>query len=258
MALTVYVKTAHTGGGANALDGIDGNSLVDGDLAFCFVSGVLYHYVLDDDSAETENSPEIIAPDANAGDKRWILQDVMPAGGRYHYIDIPAAAWTQSQTSGAEAKTVELGATYKKSRDVYAFDGASAESIEFDLVMDPAWSRDHLKFRFVWLPASGAVAGEGVVMKLSALALSDDDTVDAAQGTAVEVTDTVTAGADTDEHLSPASGNVTPAGTPAVWDTIHLQLSRDPANASDTMSADLYLVKVILEIKITNAVTPWS
>jgi hypothetical protein len=38
------------------------------------VNGVLYIYLLDADSAAAEASPLIIAPDDNAGDKRWLLQ----------------------------------------------------------------------------------------------------------------------------------------------------------------------------------------
>ena len=72
--VTVYVKTALTGS-AGALDSIDGTGLVDGDLAFVFASNVFYTYRLDDDSGAAESSPSVIAPDANGGNKRWILQN---------------------------------------------------------------------------------------------------------------------------------------------------------------------------------------
>lgn len=75
MAATGYVAYALTGGSTTSLDYIDGTGLADGDFAFVFVSGVLYHYILDDDSAAAESSPDVIAPDANAGNKRWILQN---------------------------------------------------------------------------------------------------------------------------------------------------------------------------------------
>ena len=74
---TVYIKTALLGGTTNSVDGIDGADLLDGDFAFTTISGVLYHHVLDDDSAAAEFSPDIIAPDQNPGDKRWILQDTV-------------------------------------------------------------------------------------------------------------------------------------------------------------------------------------
>lgn len=75
MANTVYMsKTGLIGGEATKLDSIDGAGLVDGDAAFVNVSNVQYIYRLDADSAAVEASPNIIAPDTNAGDKRWILQ----------------------------------------------------------------------------------------------------------------------------------------------------------------------------------------
>jgi len=77
MSTTAFKKTALTGGGASALDGIDGAGLLDGDFAFVYVSGVAYFYILDDDSAKTESSPYIISPNTNAGNKRWILQSTM-------------------------------------------------------------------------------------------------------------------------------------------------------------------------------------
>lgn len=77
MANTVYMsKTGLTGGEATKLDSIDGAGLVDGDAAFVNVSNVQYIYRLDADSAAVESSPNIIAPDTNAGNKRWILQGV--------------------------------------------------------------------------------------------------------------------------------------------------------------------------------------
>ncbi len=75
MANQVFLsKTTLTGGGATALDSIDGAGLVDGDFALVTVAGVSYLYKLDADSAAGETSPSIIAPDTNGGDKRWLLQ----------------------------------------------------------------------------------------------------------------------------------------------------------------------------------------
>ncbi len=74
MAVTVYKKTLLTGGTAAALDSIDGNLLLDENLAFVDYSGVLYVYKLDDDLGGAESSPTIITPDTNPGNKRWVLQ----------------------------------------------------------------------------------------------------------------------------------------------------------------------------------------
>ena len=68
--------TALTGGVEGALDWYDGSTLNDGDQAEVSTNGLVYFYWLDDDSAAAESSPGVISPDSNAGDKRWLLQDI--------------------------------------------------------------------------------------------------------------------------------------------------------------------------------------
>lgn len=72
-ATKVYGCTALTGGGTGALDALDGADLLDKDMAVCVVGGISYTYYLDDDSGASEVSPGVIAPNAHAGLKRWIL-----------------------------------------------------------------------------------------------------------------------------------------------------------------------------------------
>jgi hypothetical protein len=75
----VFFKLMLLSGAANALDGIDGtdrgdgNPLQDLDLAFTVDTSILYVHQLDADSAAAESSPDVVKPDTNAGDKRWIL-----------------------------------------------------------------------------------------------------------------------------------------------------------------------------------------
>lgn len=73
MSVTVYKKTALTGGAASALDSVDGAGLLKDDMAFVTVSNYLYTYILDDANSSAESSPSIISPDTNAGTKRWVL-----------------------------------------------------------------------------------------------------------------------------------------------------------------------------------------
>ncbi len=63
-----------TGGGSGALDAIDGSLLSDGDGAVVITSSLAYFYYLNATSGASESSPDVISPDANAGDKRWILK----------------------------------------------------------------------------------------------------------------------------------------------------------------------------------------
>jgi hypothetical protein len=59
-----------TGGGVGALDAINGSILTAGDIAVGVSSTNSGSYLLDE-SGDAEASPEIIAPDTNAGNKRW-------------------------------------------------------------------------------------------------------------------------------------------------------------------------------------------
>ena len=71
-----YAGTALTGGGTGALDKISGLILNDTDCAVVVTSSAVYWYQLDDDSAAAESSPDVISPDSDASDKRWLLKNL--------------------------------------------------------------------------------------------------------------------------------------------------------------------------------------
>lgn len=73
-----YGRTALTGGTLGALDALDGANLNDGDSAIVFSGGKTYFYILIAASGKTVNSPHIIAPVTNAGNKRWELAGIAP------------------------------------------------------------------------------------------------------------------------------------------------------------------------------------
>jgi len=73
--VTLFYLSDFIGGAATALDSIDGNALIDRDRAFVIVNGVFHVYYLDSDLGGDETTPpdySIIAPDTNAGLKRWV------------------------------------------------------------------------------------------------------------------------------------------------------------------------------------------
>ncbi len=80
MSKTVYYKTGTTGGTSSDLDSVDGANLLDGDVGFVYKSGAVYFYELDVSSGASENDPSVITPDANPGNKRWILHGIVYAG----------------------------------------------------------------------------------------------------------------------------------------------------------------------------------
>jgi len=73
MANYIYGAVALIGGGTGSLDSIDGTDLAENDAAIVFTDNATYVYTLDESSGGTESSPDLISPDANAGNKRWVL-----------------------------------------------------------------------------------------------------------------------------------------------------------------------------------------
>ena len=88
--IRTYTATGLIGGTNGKLDNIDAAdvrgdgtniALADGDTAMVVVFGDQeYFYSYDADSAAAESSPDIIQPDANAGDGRWVRvnKDYLP------------------------------------------------------------------------------------------------------------------------------------------------------------------------------------
>lgn len=103
---TIYHCVNLTGGiNSTYLDYADGNSLLDKDRAFVIVAGVAYLYELNATSGAAESSPNVIAPDTNAGTKRWILIGQNLAG-----LTFTAAAVGFTIAGGTTSKTLTVSA----------------------------------------------------------------------------------------------------------------------------------------------------
>lgn len=119
MANNIFPAVALIGGTDGALDKIDGDGLANGDGAIVITSSGSYIYRLDSTSGEAESSPDIISPDSNAGDKRWILTSVedsvgfvVTAAGKALLDDTDAS--TQRETLGLDAFTI--GVAYESAQ----------------------------------------------------------------------------------------------------------------------------------------------
>lgn len=111
--MNIYCKRALTGGVSGCLDAIDGSILNDGDRAIVITSTYTYHLILDADSGLAESSPDIIAPDTNAGNKRWVLVEDADDGsgsggtsGTYQTYYPDATEPDQGVASGETNKTI--------------------------------------------------------------------------------------------------------------------------------------------------------
>jgi len=95
------------------------------------------------------------------------------------------------------------------------------------------WDESTATFKVVWTSTEGT---GGVAWCLQAVALTNDEAIDTAYGTAVCVTDTLLA--TNDSHLTPASSALTIGNTPAEEDFVVWRLYRDVANGSDTLTGN--------------------
>ncbi len=79
------------GGGLGAIDKINGSVLNDKDMFFTIKDGIIYLHWLDVDSGAAEDSPFVISPDLNAGNKRWLLVGVyvesVMIGNNWRFIE---------------------------------------------------------------------------------------------------------------------------------------------------------------------------
>lgn len=177
------------------------------------------------------------------------------ADGRYlrqgsFNLPLQAGAWVPRPTDGCAAPGVLESTTYKRVREVLAFDGASREHSQLELFMPKSYNGGVIKYRVHW-ECSGLSSGDAV-FGLQGAALADNETIDAAYGTAVEITDSHTGAGK--RMITAWSGDVTFSGTPAGGEAVSLQFYRKSDNAADTLDAvDVQVVCVELLITIAAA-----
>jgi hypothetical protein len=121
------------------------------------------------------------------------------------------------------------------------FDASTAEYAQFSVRMPKSWNRGTVSAYFLWSNASGTGT---VVWGAQGVAISDDDVLDVAFGTAQTVTDGVTAAGDLMQSAETSA--ITIAGTPAAADWVVFQFYRDAASGSDTLAVDARLHGVVV------------
>ena len=161
-------------------------------------------------------------------------------------IWIPAGALIATTTTGAATGQIET-TTNKVNIKVLDYDQSAAEYAQFNIGMPKSWNESTLTATFMWTAASGS--GD-VIWALQCLAVSNDDALDQAFGSAQTVTDTlITAN---DNHVTSETSALTCAGTPAEGDLLLFRLYRDASAGGDTLNADARLIGLRL-IYTTNA-----
>lgn len=168
------------------------------------------------------------------------LTEDLPPGRQTVFV--PASAMIARVTNGAGATALET--TTNRVNVISAdFDPTTQEFAQFQIAMPKSWDEGTMAYEVLWYHPATTV-NFGVVWSLAAMALSDNNALDTAFGTAVQVTDT--GGTTNNLYISPASGAVTVGNTPAENDYVLFQVARVPADGSDTMAVDARLLGVRL------------
>lgn len=150
---------------------------------------------------------------------------------------IPARDMSPSASGGCAALATIASAANQPDIQTLDFDATTQEFAQFSVLMPKRWDRGTIKFAPVWSHAAAATFG--VVWELQAVAVSNDDPIAVAFGTAVGSTDT--GGTTNDVYVGPESAAITVAGSPAAGDLVFFRLARAPANGSDTLNVDARL-----------------
>ncbi|MBU0777465.1 hypothetical protein KKF82_04315, partial [Patescibacteria group bacterium] len=138
-ASNFYGAIALTGGASGSVDSIDGTNLATGDGLYCITSTGFYIYYLNATSGAAESSPDVISPDDNAGNKRWILIFM----GDPETAEIAQLAVTDGNIIVGDGATwvAESGATARTSLGVGTGDSPQFTGIELGAATDTTLTR---------------------------------------------------------------------------------------------------------------------
>lgn len=160
-------------------------------------------------------------------------------------IWIAAREMTPSASGGCAALATIASAANQPDIQTLDFDTTTQEFAQFSINMPKRWNLGTVTFVPVWSHAATAT-NFGVVWQLQGVAVSDDDTIAVAYGTAQTSTDT--GGTTNDLYRGPESSAITISGTPAAQDVVFFRVARVPANGSDTLAIDARLHGIMLHV----------
>ena len=160
-------------------------------------------------------------------------------------IWVPSTAMWATATNGAGGLNRTDSGGNNVNYQTFDFDTSTQEYVQFTIVFPRNYNNSTVTFTPYWTAASGS---GGVVWQMKGVALSNDDALDTALGTAQTSTDTLITAADV--HVGPESSAITIAGTPADSDIHFFEVSRLVSDGSDTLGVDAKLLGVMVKITI--------
>jgi len=171
------------------------------------------------------------------------VTDTSPVGK--HTLWIPTVAMRPTDSNGCASITDVETTAGRPDLQVLDFDASSDEHAQFQIAMPKSWNKGTVTFKVFW--TSTATDTDGVAWALQGVATANDDTVDAAYGTAVVVTDDNISAAE-DCLVTAESSAVTIAGSPSTDEMCWFRVFRDVSDANDDMTEDARLIGIQLFI----------
>lgn len=165
-----------------------------------------------------------------------------------HAVPIMAGSMGPSVTGGCAALASIASGANQPDIVTLNFDAVTQEYAQFSIPMPSSWNRSTVTFVPIWSHAS-TTTNFGVAWTLQAVAVSNDDPIAVAFGTAVASVDT--GGTTDDIYFGPESSPITVGGSPQSGDMVLFRVSRDTGNGGDTMAIDARLHGIVLYI-VTN------
>jgi len=187
-------------------------------------------------------------------DKRLVVHDGSTAGGipaakkseiiarGYHLIGHwPARALVRPTTDAADALAQSESTTNKVNDEYLSFPNAATKYAGFSYRAPKSSDEGAtLKVEIEWKEAASATA-HVCRWQVEAQAQGDGDTIDSAWGTAVAADDTGSSGTRRFVEIE-----ITPGGSWAAGDKIHIRVARLGAHANDTLDVAAHLMGVTI------------
>ena len=198
---------------------------------------------IDAGTVATATTRVLTMPDADV----TLVSNPGPTTLGKHTIWIPATAMTPTVSNGCATLTSVETTAGRPDMNVLDFDTTADEHAQFSVAMPKGWNLGTVTFQAWWTNASAVTTG--VAWGLQGVAVSDNDTIDVAYGTAIVVTDDSLNAAE-DCMVTAESAAVTIAGTPADDDICFFRVFRDVSDANDDLAEDARLIGIKLFITI--------
>jgi hypothetical protein len=163
-----------------------------------------------------------------------------------HAISIVSGSMLPSAAGGCATLARVASAANQPDITTLDFDAATEEYAQFFFPMPRSWDEGPVRFKIYWSHAA-TTTNFGVAWGLQAVAVSNDDGIAVAFGTAVVVTDT--GGTTNDLYVTVISAEMTVGGTPQPEDMVFFRVFRKVSDAADTMAIDARLHTLVLFIE---------